>query len=294
MELRHLRYFIAAAEAENVSRAAEKLRVSQPGISRQIHDLEDELGFQLFERNAKSVKLTAAGKKFLTEAKAVLQRADDAVEKARAVAGNKDAQLRVGYAPSLAVRILPQALRIFHESHPKARVTLRDLSTEEMLTGLRDETLHLALMAEPPKKASRDLIFKPLATFSMCAAVSPKHRLAGLKSVSLAEIADQPLIAYSRADYPDYHARLERLFAKAGRSPRIVEEHDGVASLIAAVETGRGIALAANSFDCVAGPRLKMIPLQPPAEPIVVGALSKKKPPIALVDSFVAAASEAV
>ena len=86
MELRHLRYFVAVAEAENVSRAALKLHVSQPALSRQIHDLEDELGFLLLERTAKSVRLTEAGRAFLAESRAVLQRADDAVETARAIA----------------------------------------------------------------------------------------------------------------------------------------------------------------------------------------------------------------
>src|SRR3954470_13780734 len=99
MELRHLRYFVAVAEAENVSRAALKLRVSQPGIRRQIRDLEDEIGFQLFERSAKSLKLTAAGKTFLAEALAVLKRADEAVKNARAVAGGTAGELHVGYAP---------------------------------------------------------------------------------------------------------------------------------------------------------------------------------------------------
>src|SRR5438034_11684400 len=87
MELRHLRYFVAVAEEENVSRAALKLHVSQPGLSRQIRDLEDEIGFQLFERSAKALRLTAAGKVFLTEARAVLQHAEDAVKKARAAIG---------------------------------------------------------------------------------------------------------------------------------------------------------------------------------------------------------------
>jgi DNA-binding transcriptional LysR family regulator len=101
MELRHLRYFVAVAEEENVSRAALKLHVSQPGISRQIHDLEDEIGFQLFERSAKFVRLTRAGKVFLTEARVVLQYADEAVKKARAAAGGTNGEINVGYAPSL-------------------------------------------------------------------------------------------------------------------------------------------------------------------------------------------------
>src|SRR5260221_10545335 len=106
MELRHLRYFVAVAETENVSRAALKLHVSQPGLSRQIRDLENELGFSLLTRSAKSVRLTEAGKTFLAEARAVLRRAEEAVNAARAVAtGGRE--LHVGYAPSLTARILP-------------------------------------------------------------------------------------------------------------------------------------------------------------------------------------------
>src|SRR5690242_10594314 len=107
MELRHLRYFVAVAEEENVSRAALRLHVSQPGLSRQIRDLEEELRLSLFERDAKSLRLTETGRVFLEEARAVLRRVDDAVRAARAVASG--GELHVGYAPSLTARILPGA-----------------------------------------------------------------------------------------------------------------------------------------------------------------------------------------
>src|SRR5438552_535441 len=110
MELRHLRYFIAAAAEENVSRAALKLHISQPGISRQIRDLEDEMGVQLFERTPKSLKLTQAGTVFLKEARSILQRTEEAVKNARAVAAGVEEELHVGYAPSLTASFLPQAL----------------------------------------------------------------------------------------------------------------------------------------------------------------------------------------
>src|SRR2546425_12935588 len=96
MELRHLRYFIGVAEEENVSRAALKLHVSQPALSRQIRDLEEELGFLLLERSAKAVRLTEAGRAFLTEARAVLQRAEAAVQAARALATGGRGELDVG------------------------------------------------------------------------------------------------------------------------------------------------------------------------------------------------------
>ena len=107
MELRHLRYFVAVAEAENVTRAAAKLRVAQPAVSRQIRDLD----LALFERSAKALRLTDAGRVFLEEARAVLARADDAVQAVRAIAGGTRGELHVGYAPSPTVQILPRALR---------------------------------------------------------------------------------------------------------------------------------------------------------------------------------------
>src|SRR5262249_1898787 len=178
MELRHLRYFVAVAEAENVSRAALKLHVSQPGISRQIRDLEDEIGFQLFERSAKSIKLTDAGKSFLTEARAVLQRADDAVKTARAIATGQQGELHAGYAGSPTVRILPSTLRGFQADSPQVRVRLHDLSTEEMLAGVRDGKLQLAMLVCPTPSLLRGLRFAELAQLDISLAVAPNHPFA--------------------------------------------------------------------------------------------------------------------
>jgi DNA-binding transcriptional LysR family regulator len=263
MELRHLRYFVAVAEEENVSRAALKLHVSQPGISRQIHDLEDELGFQLFKRSAKSVRLTGAGKVFLTEARDVLQHADDAVKKARVAAGGTNGEINVGYAPSLTIQILPQALRKFQEKFPGVRVALHDLSTEEMLAQLGEKKLQVALTVRPPAKLLRGLNFEELARYAACVAVAPKHPLAKSKSISLEQISREPLIAYSRKDYPEYHEMLKKLFSPVGRKPRIVGEHDGVSSIVAAVEAGRGFALVPSCVAGMVGPRLKLLPIKP-------------------------------
>src|SRR5208337_4131165 len=173
MELRHLRYFVAVAGEENVSRAALKLHVSQPGISRQIRDLEEEIEFQLFERSAKSVKLTVAGKVFLTESRAVLQHAADAVNKARIVAGGTTGEINVGYAPSLTIQILPQALRKFQDKFPGVRVALHDLSTEEMLSQVGEKKLQVALTVRPPGKLLRGLNFEELARYPIRVAVAP-------------------------------------------------------------------------------------------------------------------------
>lgn len=289
MELRHLRYFIAVAEQENVSRAALKLHVSQPGISRQIHDLEEEIGFQLFERSPKSLRLTDAGRKFLDEARAVLQRAEEAITNARAVAGTGGGEIHVGYAPSLTIQILPRALRAFQAKFPGMRVALHDLSTEEMLSGLRAGKLQVTLMVRPPPKMLRGLQFRELARYPVCAALAPKHPLAKSKAVGLEQLAGEPLIAYSRKDYPEYHDILDELFAGI-RKPRVAEEHDGITSIIAAVESGRGFALVPKCVQFMAGSRVKLVPLDPQPPSIPVGAAWKKE--TETVRQFIAAAEE--
>jgi DNA-binding transcriptional LysR family regulator len=293
MELRHLRYFVAVAEEQNVTRAAARLHLSQPPLSRQIRDLEDELGLVLFERSAKAVRLTAAGRVFLDEARAVLGRAQEAVESVKAVAAGRKGEIHVGYAPSLTVEILPRALREFQEWSPGVRVALHDLSTEEMLTGLREEKIDAALLVEVSKPVLAGLNFEALRRYAVCLAVHPAHPLARANKVSIARIATERLVAYCRADYPEYHAWLAELFSGVTRPPQIAEEHEGSTSLIAAVEAGRGVALVQEGFQCLAGPRLAVLPLAPAPAPFVLGVAWRKGAQSAVVDQFIAAARRA-
>jgi DNA-binding transcriptional LysR family regulator len=293
MELRHLRYFVAAAEEENVSRAALKLHVSQPGVSRQIRDLEQEIGVALFERSAKALKLTAAGKTFLSGARAVLQHAEEAVKKARAATGGAEGEIHVGYAPSLTVQILPPTLRAFQQDFPRVRVALHDLATGEMLAQLRNGKLQVAMTVRLDRKMLRGLEFVELARYPLRVAVAPKHLLARNPVVSLEQVAREPLIAYRRSDYPEYHAMVDKLFATVGRRPRIAEEHDGVNEIIMALESGVGFALVPGCVQCLVGSRLKLLPLNQSAPEVSVVALWKKDALAASAREFIAAARTA-
>src|SRR2546430_2645765 len=179
-------------------------------------------------------------------------------------------ELHVGFAPSLAVDILPRALRQFQIESPGIRVQLHDMSTEEMLTGLRENKIAVALMVQQPAQNLRGLQSLELQCYRVSIAVSPVHRLARLKQVSFGEILDERIIGYSQKDYPEFSHWFARLPWPKGKTPRIAEEHDSVTSLIAAVEVGRGVAVAPDSLACLAGPRLKLIPLEPQPEPFAV------------------------
>jgi DNA-binding transcriptional LysR family regulator len=290
MELRHLRYFATVAEEQNITKAAARLHVSQPPLSRQIRDLEEELGVALLERSARSVKLTEAGRVFLVEANAVLARAEQARKAVRAFANQCTGQLHVGYAPSLTVELLPHALREFQKSSPGVRVTLHDLSTEEMLTGLREGHLDLALMIQPGKPSLSSLIFEELRRYGVRVAVPPAHVLAEARQVGLPALAAERLVGYTRQHYPEYHAFLASLYAPLGKNPPAMEEHESATSLIAAVESGRGVAFVPESFACFVGARLTLIPLHPAPASFQVGLVRRKGKPAPPVADFIAAA----
>ena len=187
MELRHLRYFIAVADAGSITRAAERLHLSQPPLSRQIRDLEDELGAALFERTARDVQLTAAGRRFLVDARALLQRADEAGQRFRAVATRVSGELRVGYSPVPLVELVPRALRLLRRTSPQVRVNLLDLSSDEGLLGVSRRTLDLALGVRPPPARARGLAFERLTELAIGVIVAVDHPLARRRSVALAE-----------------------------------------------------------------------------------------------------------
>lgn len=256
MELRHLRYFLAVGEALNFTKAAARLRVAQPALSRQIQDLEDEIGVDLLHRSSRGVTLTAEGKLFLEEVRELLKHADESIEKVRALARGEYGELHIGYAPVPSTEILPPTLAAFQKAVPRVKVLLHDLSSDELIAGLRNGTLELAIMVEPTGEQTVGIEFEGLRTEGLCVAMSAAQPLARLKSIPLERLADEPLVGLSRKDYPEYYDYLDRIFAPIHAKPRIVVECDSMSSLIAEVEAGRGISLASPTFKLVVGKRL--------------------------------------
>jgi LysR family transcriptional regulator, benzoate and cis,cis-muconate-responsive activator of ben and cat genes len=290
MELRHLRYFVAVAAEENVARAAAKLHVSAPGVSRQISDLEEELGILLLERSAKAVRLTEPGRVFLTGARVALKHVDRAVKAAQRKAKGLQGELHVAYSPSLVVDILPKALRQFELKFPGIRVVLHDFSTEEILLHLRDRKLDLALTIRPTGKLLRGLAFVELVRYALCVIASPSHRFGQLASVTLELLAREGIIGYNRKDYPDYHDLMAAVFKSTGRTPAISEQ-DSFASVVAEVEAGRGVAIKSVSCKGMLGPTIKILPFISPAPSIIVGALYRRGTVREEVEEFIAATS---
>jgi len=201
----------------------------------------------------------------------LLKRADESVEKVRALARGEYGELHVGYAPSPTVEILPPALAAFQKAVPRVKVLLHDLSSDELIAGLQNGTLEFAIMVPPADDQTAGIQFEVLRTYPLCVAMTAMHPFTRMKSIPLEKLAAEPLVVLRRKDYPESARYLDRLFASIGTKPPIAVECDSASSLITEVEAGRGIALATPVLKLVTGKRLLYRPLTGTTEVLSVG-----------------------
>lgn len=236
VELRHLRYFAAVASHGSFSRAAEILNITQPPLSRQVRDLEDELGVPLLVRGTNSVKLTEAGELFYEEAREVLARADDAVRRVRGEMGKE--VLRVGYAPSMTSGIMPAALAKFQASAPGVRIELSDLSSREINEIAAAGRLDLVVSpAASVPKGVPGFRLTELRRLQPVLVISGRHPLAKLKRIPLARMHQLPLVGLAKDNYPEYVAAARGMFKPFGVSLRFISlVSDGICTLFEELE----------------------------------------------------------
>jgi DNA-binding transcriptional LysR family regulator len=236
-----------------------------------VQDLEDEIGVDLLTRSSRGVALTAEGKLFLDEALELLRRADETVEKTRALARGEYGELHIGYAPSPTIELLPPALGMFQRTVPRVTVRLHDLAGNEMTDGVRSGLLQLAIMQRPLETNATGLCFESLHSYPICVAVAPGHPFAKMKAVPLARLGTEKLVVFRRSEYSDYHALLERVLPESGQRPPIAVECDGASSLFTEIEVGHGVAILPMVFAKILGARLRLRPLTPAPVPQEVG-----------------------
>jgi DNA-binding transcriptional LysR family regulator len=255
-ELRHLRYFVAVAEAENVSQASKRLHVSQPPLSRQIRDLEDAVGVSLFDRRSGRFELTIAGRTFLHESRLILEHVEDAAALAKQAAGRDRNRLRIGHSAAASVVALPNILRESQRLGCDARIELRTMTTLQMIQSLRRGELDLCLSVCGAFQDLKEFVVTPLDTYGLVAAVAKHHPFVDSSRVSMHDLVQQPIVSLSQTRHPWFNTYLRDVLSVHSSSYHVVEEHDSTEGVVAAVEAGRGVALLYDVMTHVVGRRL--------------------------------------
>lgn len=287
MEFRHLRYFLVLAEELHYGRAAQRLSISQPPLSLNIQQLEASVGAQLFVRNSRGVRLTAAGAAFVPRARALLEQAQEAARHAREVQSGLVGRLQIGVVGSMLYLGLPQMLQRFEASHPGMRIALHELNSRDQLVELTHERLDLGFVhtTRVPPELSRVRV----ARQPFVACVPKGHVLARRKRLPLRAFDGLPLAMVARAVSPDYHERLIHLCTAAGFAPEIRYEMRHWLSVVSAVSQGLGVALVPEALRLSALPGTVFIALDDETTPYDTYCLWKTAREHPALAAFVAA-----
>jgi DNA-binding transcriptional LysR family regulator len=245
MELRHLRYFLAVAEELHFGKAAIRLHIAQPPLSKQIRQLEDELGIQLFNRTRRSVELTEAGKVFQREAYNAMECLEKGVQKARLASRGEAGWLSVGFIGSSTYEVLPLVLREFRGKFPEVELILQEIQSSEQNQALRERRIHVSFARFP--KPEQGLVFETVYRENLVVALPQSHHLNRKKSLRLSDIANEPFVLFPHQ--PSAHSdNTIQVFADAGLTPQIVQTVEEMHTALGLVAAGIGVTLVPSSM----------------------------------------------
>lgn len=247
LPLPQLHAFVVLAEELHFGHAAARLGIAQPPLSQQIRRLEDKVGHELFTRTPGHVALTPAGNELLPAARRALNDLADGLAAARAVGSGRAGRLRIGFAASLALTVLPGLLRAFRDRFPGVDLDIHEMTTAPQLAALHEGTIDIGLLREPPTDET-ELGFATVLTEPFVAVLPSTHPLAGQRTVRLAQLADSPFVLLPRAVGPTLHDQIIGLCTAAGFAPRIVQHAVEWQTVCALVETGLGVSVAPASI----------------------------------------------
>jgi DNA-binding transcriptional LysR family regulator len=247
MELRHLRYFVAVAEELNFTRAAEKLHLAQPSLTRQIHNLEEELGVRLLDRTRNQVSLTEEGRRFLVDAKRLVALSLESVKAVQRFSRGESGQLNLGYLFKFNFDLLPATLATFYRSSPEISVNLFDMSPAEQLRALEARKIDLGFVGLRPPAATKKgaaLVWECVAHHNVVVVLPAAHPLAKRSKINLSELKPLFFVAMSEETHPGSRDWLTALCQKEGFTPRILQDVELESGLMTFVAEGLGVTLA--------------------------------------------------
>jgi DNA-binding transcriptional LysR family regulator len=261
MELRHLRYFVAAAQELHFSRAAERLHISPPSLTQQIQNLEQELGTRLFVRTKRDVRLTDAGARFLDEARMTLRQAERAELVARRAGRGEVGKVEIGFVASAAcLGVLTAALPSYRAMFPLVELSIRKMESPRQLEHLSEGRLDVGFL-RPPARYPTGITAVVIARQPVMIALPAGHRLASAAAISAASLAEETFVAATFETDIGFYQQTALLGQQGGFVPRIRERAPDQFTIVAMVGAGCGIAVVPASIACVQIPGVSFKPL---------------------------------
>jgi len=285
VELRHLRYFVTVAEELHFRRAAAKLHIVQPALSKQISALERELGVLLLERDRRNVALTEAGRSFLEEATALLAHADGAVVRARAVDRGEVGRLNIGFIQPALADLLPRSLRVFRQHYPDVVLTLSEATSRMAIERVTGRSMHFAF-TRLPVPARPELCTEAISEEPVLLVVPDGHPLTAHGSVRLEDIAGEDVILIDRKVEPELHDYYVTACNAVGFSPRVAHEVNSTFGAIGLVAGGLGVAFAPASARLAAQRGVAYLSLEGERLTLTMGAMWRSGPRPAVLENF--------
>lgn len=274
MELRQVRYFVTLAEELNFSRAATRLHMTQPPLTRQIQQLEESLGVQLFTRSNRGVTLTDSGQTFLQEARQLLSLAEQTMDRTRLADRGAIGRIDIGVFGSAILDVVPQLLQSFRSAFPKVVVTLATMGKVAQIRALREGRLTIAFNRFLPHEP--DMVVETVLEEPLCVAMNRHHRLVARDDIGLAELVDEPFILFPNRGRPSLADEVVGLCRARGFEPQVVQETSDVLSCIALVATGCGVSLVPSSTTRLKLAGVRYVPLAEPAPRVELNCMYRK------------------
>lgn len=256
-----LRSFVTISESGSLTRTAERLRVSQSTLTRQVQALETEIGGRLFERSHSGVALTAAGQVLFTAVAPLLQKFDAAMADARKLARGQSGSLRIGYLMSAAAEYLNPALTVVRARHPEVKVKLVDMSPGEQVAALRRGELDVGLVGNADASLAREFYVRRIASLPVVVALPEQHPLAQRDIVPLAELRREVFVGAKEEDLPGYNQWIAQLCRRAGFRPRFVEDADSLTHALSLLVAENAVTLVSSIARKVNAPGVAYRPL---------------------------------
>jgi DNA-binding transcriptional LysR family regulator len=247
IDLRYLRYFLAVAEELHFGHAAKRLHMAQPPLSQQIRRLEEEIGYPLFLRSSRSVKLTPAGKALLDRARRTLRKIDEDLEAVRSVARGEVGVLNIGFVGSAMLTRLPAILGKYRRLYPRVQLHLNEFHTSQLIDALHDGAADVALARDAG--TPEDLHVERAMVESLIAVVPKKHPLATLRSIPIVKLKDEPFVFFPRSAGSYAWENTIRLCEQQGFRPNVVQEAPQWLTIVRLVGAGLGVTIMPGSVE---------------------------------------------